>query len=121
MNIEHKIEENMPNAVEQIKEKLGLKIKKDILAKYKKDIIEIKIFGSYVDGTATPESDIDVCFFLKDENKSIISEIENALYFIGLENDVLISPSYFFEYEIKQKIYEYAPFYNAVMAKGVSI
>jgi len=95
----------------------------EIKSKLKNEIsiTMIKAYGSRVKGTATPESDLDICFVMKKEDKKLIKRIDNALFFIGLNNDILISPVYFFNEDIKHKIYEYSPFYKAVMSSGVNL
>jgi len=87
----------------------------------KSEIAMMKVYGSWVKGTETPESDLDICFMLKKRNKNLVKEIDNILFDIGLNNDIVISPVYFFKEDINKKIYEFSPFYNAVMKSGVDL
>jgi len=84
-------------------------------------IIEIKAYGSRANGNGTAESDLDICFILKNRSKKMIGKIDNILFNIGLQYDIIISPVYFSEKEIKEKIYEYSPFYNTAIKAGMSL
>jgi len=44
-------------------------IKKEFL-KFKKEIFALILYGSYVQGTATPRSDIDICIVAKSKEKA---------------------------------------------------
>jgi len=102
---------NLPRLLKEIKEKF----------KNESAIIEIKVYGSRVNGNGTAESDLDMCFILKNRSKKMMEKIDNILYERGLQYDIIISPVYFFEKEIKEKIYEYSPFYNTAVKAGISL
>ncbi len=65
---------------QQVKERLGEKV------------VAIKLFGSKLKGTDTPESDIDIAVIVKKGSADTWKKVMDIAFNVNLEHDVYISP-----------------------------
>lgn len=90
---------------------------------YGADVVAIYLYGSYVKGNYDDESDIDIAAIVKGNRIDLqnkLKEIWDISADIGLENDVIVSPTVipFGEYEeYKQKL----PYYMNIQKEGKQI
>lgn len=90
---------------------------------YGDNIVEIFMYGSYARGDFDEESDIDITAIVKGERLDLqnkLKKIWDESATVGLENDVVISPTVipFDEYE---RYKEVLPFYNNIWREGKKI
>ena len=76
------------------------KISSQMVESYKRayggSIVEILLYGSYARGDNDPESDIDYTAIVRGERRSLqdkLEEVWDDSAEIGLENDVIVSPT----------------------------
>jgi predicted nucleotidyltransferase len=80
-------------------------------------VVKVILYGSYAKGTATEQSDVDVCFFLKNfGNKSKHDIMVSLLGFIYKYN-IYIEPNVFEESDL----YDDNPFVKEVLRTGIEI
>lgn len=90
---------------------------------YGEDIIEIFLFGSYARGDYDQESDIDMAAIVKGDRQELqikLKKVWDKAAEIGLENDVIVSPTVipYEEFEIyKDKL----PYYRNICKEGRKI
>lgn len=90
---------------------------------YGDSIVAIYLYGSYVRGDYDEESDIDITAIVKGNRKDLqnkLKQIWDESAVIGLENDVIVSPTVipFDEYEeYKQTL----PYYRNIQKEGMQI
>ncbi len=90
---------------------------------YGDDVVAVYLYGSYARGNYNEESDIDVTAIVKGERFDLqnkLKQIWNESADIGLENDVVVSPTVipFDEYERYKEI---LPYYMNIQKEGKRI
>ena len=90
---------------------------------YGKDIETILLFGSYARGGQGNDSDVDIVAIVHGERMDLqerLKEIWDVSVDIGLENDVVVSPTVipFEEFETFKRI---VPYYINIEKEGVEI
>ncbi len=103
------------------------KITNRIAAYYKKiygeDIVDIFLYGSYARGDFTEDSDIDIVAVVRGERTELQEKLKSMWDFsaeVGLENDVVVSPTVipYDEYiEYKNAL----PYYRNIAEEGRKI
>ncbi len=90
---------------------------------YGSDIVAIYLYGSYAREDYDNESDIDITAIVKGNRMDLqnkLKQVWNMSVDIGLENDIIVSPTVipFDEYEMyKQTL----PYYNNIWKEGKQI
>lgn len=95
------------------------KLKNVLQEKY--ELIDFRLYGSRVHGTATPESDIDVMIELEEYNPQIESEIDEVVFQLNLEHDCFISTILFGRRELEEGPLRESPIYKVIEKEGVRI
>lgn len=90
---------------------------------YGDSIVAIYLYGSYVRGDYDEESDIDITAIVKGDRRDLqdkLKQIWEASADIGLENDVIVSPTVipFDEYEEYKQV---LPYYRNIRKEGMQI
>jgi predicted nucleotidyltransferase len=75
------------------------------------------LFGSYAKGTATEQSDVDICFILKDYDDRIHLDILRKLYFLKRKYNTPFEPIVF----ETSDLHIGNPFVNEVLRTGVDL
>ena len=88
-----------------------------------RDLQKVILFGSYARGDYDPESDIDYTAIVHGERRSLqskMNQIWDASAEIGLENDVVISPTVIPAEEFEK--YRYTlPYYRNIDKEGIPV
>lgn len=103
------------------------KIKKQIVEDYRNvygdDLVEVFLFGSYARGDYDEESDIDFAAIVRGERRDLqkkLYQVWDKCDDLGLENDVIISPTVIPYAEFK-KYQTILPYYNNIVMEGKKI
>ena len=97
-----------------------IKVYKDV---YGDRIVEIILYGSYARGDYNNESDVDITAVVKGERRELqdkLRSVWDASADIGLENDVIVSPTVIPEDEFEKYKWE-LPYYRNIMTEGKRI
>jgi uncharacterized protein len=101
-------------------EKLALrKLREELFARY--PIIDIRLFGSKARGQGGQDSDLDVMIEIPDYDRTLVAEIDDIIYKINLDHDVLISALVFGKNELDDGPMSEAPVYKAIQKEGVPL
>lgn len=89
--------------------------------KYKNQISEVILFGSFARGESDQESDVDLLIVTTNGSQNLKDEISMACFDIILETDVILSPLV-----IDRETYEWHknyrdPFYNSIWRDGIDL
>ncbi|MFH0730640.1 MAG: nucleotidyltransferase domain-containing protein [Pseudomonadota bacterium] len=106
-----RLAENEKQALRELREKL--------VAKY--PIIDIRLYGSKAREDASPDSDLDVMIEIPDYNQLMVAEIDDIIYRINLEHEVLISALVFGSDELEEGPMSEAPIYKVIQREGVPL
>jgi len=82
-------------------------------------IIELRLYGSKVSGEARQDSDIDVMIELPEYDRAMVTEIDDIVYRINLEHDVMISALVFGKDELEEGPMSESPIYKIIQREGV--
>ena len=77
-------------------------------------------FGSRARGTATAESDLDVCVVVKTTDETIKHTIRNIAWQVGFDYDVIISTIIYSEEEFDRGPCSASSLVKAILTKGVA-
>ena len=80
----------------------------------------IRAYGSYTRGTATPESDLDVCVVLKQFRPDDRILISDLAWEVGFDNEVFISTIVISEKEYEQGPLSDSPLIESIRTDGVA-
>ncbi len=101
-------------------EEIALKqLRDELLARY--PVSDFRLYGSKARGEGRHDSDIDVMIELPDNDRTMISEIDDIVYRINIEHDVLISVLVFGKDELEQGPMSESPIYKAIQREGVPL
>jgi predicted nucleotidyltransferase len=75
-------------------------------------------FGSWVKGTATKDSDVDVCFFLKDWGSKSVNEVLRDIDMMIWKYGGMIIEAHVFREEVLQSDH---PFIKEILQTGIEI
>lgn len=92
-------------------------------AVYGDNIVAVYLYGSYARGNYTEESDIDITAIVKGNQIDLQKKLKlvwDISADIGLENDVMISPTVI-PHEEYEKYREILPYYMNIQKEGVLI
>lgn len=92
-------------------------------AVYGDNIVAVYLYGSYARGNYTEESDIDITAIVKGNRIDLQKKLKlvwDISADIGLENDVMISPTVI-PHEEYEKYREILPYYMNIQKEGVLI
>ena len=95
------------------------KLKQVLQEKY--GLIDFRLFGSKIHGTATPESDIDLMIEIEEYNPQIESEIDEVVFQLNLEHDCFISTILFGRKELEEGPLGESPIYKVIEKEGIRI
>lgn len=90
---------------------------------YGKDVVGIFLYGSYARGDYSDESDIDVTAIVKGKRLELqnkLKQIWDISAEIGLENDVIVSPTVI-PYDEFEQYKEKLPYYKNIVQEGKQI
>jgi predicted nucleotidyltransferase len=90
---------------------------------YGKNIVDIILYGSYARGDFSEGSDIDITAIVRGERVELqekLKEVWDATAELGLENDVVVSPSVI-PYDEYMKYKETLPYYRNIAEEGQKI
>jgi predicted nucleotidyltransferase len=106
-----KLAKNEERALRQLRDKL--------VAKF--PIIDIRLYGSKARGEKRPDSDLDVMIEIPDYDQDMVDEIDDIVYRINLEHDVLISALVFGRDELEDGPMSESPIYKVIQREGVPL
>lgn len=89
------------------------------IAKEEYDISRVVLFGSYVNNTEKPESDIDIAIILNTNDSDNRMAISSKLFRIAAKIDSRIEPKCFFANEIAQA--DPASIYSMIIKTGIEL
>ena len=84
-------------------------------------IIEFRLYGSKARGEARQDSDIDVMIELPEYDRAMVAEIDDIVYRINLEHDVMISALVFGKDELEEGPMSESPIYKVIQREGVPL
>ena len=90
---------------------------------YGKNIVDIILYGSYARGDFLETSDIDVTAIVRGERKELqekLKEVWDVTAEVGLENDVVISPTVI-PHDEYMKYKDTLPYYRNIAEEGQKI
>ena len=90
---------------------------------YGKNIVDIILYGSYARGDFTEGSDVDITAIVRGERMQLqeqLKDVWDATAEVGLENDVVVSPSVI-PYDEYMKYKETLPYYRNIAEEGQKI
>ena len=101
----------------------SLKIGKKLALTLRKKIgdIEIIIFGSRVRDDYDKFSDIDVCLIVKNMSPKVKEKIFNAVWKVGFEEGIVISPLIFTKKEWIDSPITESPIHKVINKEGIKI
>ena len=76
-------------------------------------------FGSRVKGTATPESDLDVCVVVRAKDDVIKRRIRDVSWQVGFDHDLLISTIIYSDEEFERGPCSFSPIVKTILREGV--
>jgi predicted nucleotidyltransferase len=106
-----KLRENEEQALKRLREEL--------FARY--PVIDFRLYGSKARGEGGQGSDLDVMIELPDYDRAAVEEIDDIVYRINLEHDVLISALVFGKDELESGPMSESPIYKVIQREGVSL
>ena len=77
-------------------------------------------FGSRVKGTATQESDFDVCVVVQTKDEAIKRNIRDISWQLGFDNDLLISTIIYSDEEFERSPCSFSPIVKTILREGVT-
>ena len=101
-------------------EKIALRKLKEVLQN-EYQLVDFRLYGSKIHGTATPESDIDIMIEIEEYTAQIESEIDEVVFQLNLEHDCFISAILFGRREIEEGPLGESPIYKVIQKEGVLI
>ncbi len=84
-------------------------------------VLSIKLFGSKVHGTDTPESDIDVAIIIDSENLDYEENVLDIAFDINLEYDLYISPKVIPQAVFLHPVWQHTLFIKNIEKEGVAL
>ena len=82
---------------------------------------DVRAFGSYPKGTATPDSDLDVCVILGKVTPEDRLHISDIAWEVGLDYDILISTIVISEDEYNRGPMSVSPLIETVRSEGITV
>jgi len=84
-------------------------------------IIDFRLYGSKVRGDARQDSDLDVMIEIPEYDRAVVAEIDDIVYRINLEHDVMISTLVFGKDELEEGPLSESPIYKIIQKEGVQL
>jgi predicted nucleotidyltransferase len=106
-----KLEKNEEQALKRLREEL--------FARY--PVIDFRLYGSKARGEGRDDSDLDVMIELPDYDRAMVEEIDDIVYRINLEHDVLISALVFGKDELEEGPMSESPIYKVIQTEGIPL
>ncbi len=78
-------------------------------------------FGSRVKGTATEESDLDVCVVVHTKDDTIKRSIRDVSWQVGFDNDLVISTIIYSDEEFERGPCSVSPLVKTILREGVTV
>ncbi|MGB9661795.1 MAG: nucleotidyltransferase domain-containing protein [Moorellaceae bacterium] len=85
------------------------------------NLLGIRLFGSVVRGTATPESDIDILVLVQREDRATREAIIGATVGMNLKHDVVISPVIMSAERYSAPLFRETHFYKSLQEEGIPL
>jgi uncharacterized protein len=84
-------------------------------------IVDFRLFGSKARGEGKPDSDLDVMIEIPVNDAAIVADIDDIIYRINLDHDVLISAVIFGSDEIEDGPMSESPIYKVIQDEGIPL
>ncbi len=81
---------------------------------------EVRLFGSRARGTASPDSDMDVCVILDSLDREARDMISHIAWEVGFENDIVIVSLKYTRAEFLNGPRSVSPLVNSILHEGVT-
>ncbi len=94
-------------------------LRKSVTSEY--PVIDMRLYGSKARGDADPDSDLDVMIEISHCTPQIMADIDDMVYRINLENDVLISTLIFGRTELENGPMSESPIYKVIQREGIPL
>jgi predicted nucleotidyltransferase len=83
--------------------------------------VDFRLFGSKARGEGRSDSDLDVMIEIPVNDPAIVADIDDIIYRINLDHDVLISAVIFGREEIEDGPMSEAPIYKVIQREGIPL
>ena len=94
---------------------------KKVRSQFRKQIMEIRLYGSFARHEEQPDSDMDVALIVCQKNLALIRSISQIASDVSLETDRLISVTVLEETAYHRGINEGYPFYVNIQKEGIAV
>ena len=84
-------------------------------------IIDFRLYGSKVRGEGSQDSDLDVMIEIPEYDRAMVAEIDDIVYRINIEHDVIISALVFGKDELEEGPMSESPIYKVIQREGVPL
>jgi predicted nucleotidyltransferase len=84
-------------------------------------LVDFRVFGSRARGDADEYSDMDVFVEFETVDKALEERVSDAVWEVGFQRGVVISPLVFSRYEVEKSPLRVSPILKAITEEGVRI
>ena len=76
-------------------------------------------FGSRARGTATEESDLDLCVVIEMRTETAVEQISHIAWEVGFDNDTLITTVVYARQEFETGLQSFSPLVRVIRKEGI--